>query len=326
MKKQAAPKKIAKGKYVHFAKEVFAIEAKSLTDLSNQLDGDFDKSIDAILNSRGRVIVSGVGKSGLIGRKISATLASTGTPSFFMHPVEAFHGDLGVVKKEDVVIGISYSGETEELLKLIPFIKANKIPFIGISGNPQSTLAKNSDFHLNVKVYKEACPLELAPTSSTTATLAMGDALAVALMKVRNFQPEDFAQFHPGGSLGRKLLTTVESAMFKDKLPIVKPADSVKTVINAMSSGRLGLAVVQEKNKIMGIVTDGDLRRAMDKHTSKLFEMKASNIMTPNPKTISKAMMMAEAEELMTKHKITSLLVADKSKLVGIVQIYSIAR
>ncbi|MEI6508102.1 MAG: KpsF/GutQ family sugar-phosphate isomerase [Bacteroidota bacterium] len=314
-------------KYTKFAKEVFEIEAKSLTDLSKQLDGDFDKAIDAILSIKGRVIVAGVGKSGLIGRKISATLASTGTPSFFMHPVEAFHGDLGVVKKEDVFIGISYSGETEELLKLIPFIKANKIKFIGISGNPKSTLALNSDFHLNVKVYKEACPLELAPTSSTTATLAMGDAIAVALMKARNFQPKDFAQFHPGGSLGRKLLTTVESAMFKKDLPIVKLNDSLKTVINAMSSGRLGLAVVVDKNIISGIITDGDLRRAMDKFTSKLFDMNASEIMTSKPRLISKTMMMAEAEELMNTHKITSLLVADNTKkLIGIVQIYSIAK
>ena len=313
-------------KYTKFAKEVFEIEAKSLTDLSKQLDGNFDNAIDAILKTKGRVVVSGVGKSGLIGRKISATFASTGTPSFFMHPVEAFHGDLGVVKKEDIFIGISYSGETEELLKLIPFIKANKIKFIGISGNTKSTLALNSDFHLNVKVYKEACPLELAPTSSTTATLAMGDALAVALMKARDFQPKDFAQFHPGGSLGKKLLTTVENCMFKKDLPIVKLNDSIKQVINTMSSGRLGLAVVLDKNTIKGIITDGDLRRAMDKYTAKLFEMNASQIMTSNPRVISKNMMMAEAEELMNVHKITSLLVGDKGNLQGIVQIYSIAK
>jgi arabinose-5-phosphate isomerase len=312
-------------KYTKFAKEVFEIEAKSLTDLSKQLDGNFDLAIEAILKTKGRLVVSGVGKSGLIGRKISATFASTGTPSFFMHPVEAFHGDLGVVKKEDIFIGISYSGETEELLKLIPFIKANKIKFIGISGNPKSTLALNSDFHLNVKVYKEACPLELAPTSSTTATLAMGDALAVALMKARDFQPKDFAQFHPGGSLGKKLLTTVESCMFKKDLPVVKLNDGIKQVINTMSSGRLGLAIVIDKNIIKGIITDGDLRRAMDKFTAKLFDMNASQIMTSNPRVISKNMMMAEAEELMNNHKITSLLVGDKGKLQGIVQIYSIA-
>lgn len=311
--------------YLKYAKEVFAIEAKALADLSKQLDNQFNLAVDAVLKSKGRLVVSGVGKSGLVGAKISATLASTGTPSMFMHPVEAFHGDLGMLKKEDVVVAISYSGETEELLKLIPYIKAAQIKVIGMSGNPNSTLARNADFHLNIKVYKEACPLELAPTSSTTATLAMGDALAVALMKARNFQPEDFARFHPGGSLGRKLLTTVESCMFKDKLPVVKPTDSIQQVINTMSSGRLGLAVVIDKNKVAGIITDGDLRRAMDKHTAALFTLSAKNIMTANPRTINKKMMMAEAETLMNTHKITSLLVADKTgKLEGIVQIYSL--
>jgi arabinose-5-phosphate isomerase len=314
------------GRYTQYAKEVFKIEAKSISDLANTLDSNFDKSIDAILRSKGRVIVTGVGKSGLIGRKISATLASTGTPSLFMHPVEAFHGDLGVVKKEDVMIAISYSGETEELLKLVPFIKANKLRLIGLSGNPKSTLALNSDYHLNVLVHKEACPLELAPTSSTTATLAMGDALAVALMKARNFKPEDFAQFHPGGTLGKKLLTTVEASMVTKDLPVVKPADTIQRVINAMSSGRLGLAVVLDKSKITGVITDGDLRRAMDRYNEKLFQMQASDIMTRNPRTISRNMMMAAAEDLMNTHKITSLLVAEKDKLVGVVQIYSLNR
>jgi arabinose-5-phosphate isomerase len=311
--------------YIKYAKEVFQIEAKALADLSKQLDDNFNKAVDTVLKSKGRLVICGVGKSGLVGAKISATLASTGTPSMFMHPVEAFHGDLGMLKKEDVLVAISYSGETEELLKLIPYIKAASIKVIGMSGNPKSTLAKNADFHLNVKVYKEACPLELAPTSSTTATLAMGDALAVALMKVRNFKPEDFAKFHPGGSLGRKLLTTVESCMFKHNLPVVKPADSIQQLINTMSSGRLGLAVVVDKNKVTGIITDGDLRRAMDKYTAKLFTLSAKDIMTAKPRTIVKEMMMAKAEELMNTHKITSLLVANKTgKLEGIVQIYSL--
>lgn len=311
--------------YRKYAKEVFQIEAKALADLSKQLDDNFNKAVETVLKSKGRLVICGVGKSGLVGAKISATLASTGTPSMFMHPVEAFHGDLGMLKKEDVLVAISYSGETEELLKLIPYIKAASIKVIGMSGNPQSTLAKNSDFHLNVKVYKEACPLELAPTSSTTATLAMGDALAVALMKARDFKPEDFAKFHPGGSLGRKLLTTVESCMFKTKLPVVKPTDTIQQVINTMSSGRLGLAVVANQGKVLGIITDGDLRRAMDKHTAKLFTLSAKDIMTAKPRTILKTMMMAEAEELMNQHKITSLLVADKAgKLDGIVQIYSL--
>lgn len=311
--------------YIKYAKEVFAIEAKSIADLSTKLDNNFNLAVDAVLKSKGRLVVCGVGKSGLVGAKIAATLASTGTPSMFMHPVEAFHGDLGMLKKEDVLMAISYSGETEELLKLIPYIQSSQIKIIGISGNPISTLAKNCNYHLNVNVYKEACPLELAPTSSTTATMAIGDALAVALMKARNFKPEDFAKFHPGGSLGRKLLTTVESCMIKTNLPIVAANDSIKQVINTMSSGRLGLAVVVAKNNVSGIVTDGDLRRAMDKHTAKFFNLQAKDIMTPKPRTISKNMMMAEAEELMNANKITSLLVTNnKGKLEGVVQIYSL--
>lgn len=314
-----------KNPYLDAAREVFRIEAKSISDLIKLVDDEFVKAVKLILKSQGRLVVSGVGKSGLIGRKISATLASTGTPSMFLHPVEAFHGDLGMIRKEDVVLGISYSGETEELLKIIPFIRSAKIPFIGISGAPKSTLARNSDAHLNVKVYKEACPLELAPTSSTTATLAMGDALAVALMKARNFQPHDFAQFHPGGSLGRRLLTTVESCMRKDKLPVVKPTDGMKQVIGTMNSGRLGLAIVIENHKIKGIITDGDLRRAMDTYEAGLVTMKAQQIMTAKPQVISKNMMMAEAEEKMNEYKITSLLVAEKGKLIGVVQIYNVS-
>lgn len=306
------------------AQEVFAIEAKALSDLSVQLDQQFDRAIDQMLQTKGRVVITGVGKSGLIGRKIAATLASTGTPSMFMHPVEAFHGDLGMLRKEDIIVGISYSGETEELLKLIPFIKKQKIKLIGISGNPKSTLANHSDFHLNVKVHKEACPLELAPTSSTTATLAMGDAIAVALMKARKFKSEDFAQFHPGGSLGRKLLTTVDQVMFKEKLPLLKQGDPFSKIIDVMTKGRLGLAVVVNNKSIQGIITDGDLRRAMDKYKADLFEVSAGEIMTKNPKRISREMKLVEAEELMSKLKITSLLVEDKKQLVGIVQLYSI--
>lgn len=306
------------------ALDVFAIEAKSINDLSLLLDEKFDKAVDAILNSRGRLVVSGVGKSGLIGRKIAATLASTGTPALFMHPVEAFHGDLGMIKKEDVFMAISYSGETEELLRIIPYIKAHKIKLIGISGKPSGTLARHADFHLNVHVHKEACPLELAPTSSTTATLVMGDALAVALMKARKFKQEDFARFHPGGSLGKKLLTTVDQVMFREDLPLVEPESDFRKVIDVMTRGRLGLAVVQKNKTIKGIITDGDLRRAMDKYNEKVFAMKAAGIMTTQPKVIHKDMKLAEAEEMMSKMKITSLLVEDKKKIAGIVQLYSI--
>ncbi|HAA00989.1 MAG TPA: KpsF/GutQ family sugar-phosphate isomerase [Flavobacteriales bacterium] len=251
-------------------------------------------------------------------------MASTGTPSLFMHPVEAFHGDLGMLKKEDVFLAISYSGETEELLRIVPFIRDRKIALLSITGNPKSTLARNSTAHLNVKVHKEACPLELAPTSSTTATLAMGDAMAVALMKARKFRSEDFAQFHPGGSLGRKLLTTVEQVMFREHLPLVTPTTTLSDVIAIMTKGRLGLAVVQVDKTVKGIITDGDLRRAMDKHKEKLFSKKASDIMTAKPRAIAKNMKLAEAEEMMSKLKIASLLVVEKNKLAGIVQLYSI--
>jgi arabinose-5-phosphate isomerase len=312
-------------KHIKHAKEVFAIEAKAITDLVNGLDKQFEMSVEAILKSKGRCVVTGVGKSGIIGRKISATLSSTGTPSIFLHPVEAFHGDLGMLRKDDIVIAISYSGETEELLKIVPYIKLNKIKLIGISGNPQSTLARNSVCHLNVYVAKEACPLELAPTSSTTATLAMGDALSVALMKARNFKPEDFARYHPGGSLGRRLLTTVEHVMVRENLPIVSENASIKEVIHTMSKGRLGIAIVTKNKHLVGIISDGDLRRAMDKHAENIFTLKAAQIMTANPKTIDKEIKMAEAEEMMTQFKIASLVVVDKKKVIGVAQIYQVS-
>jgi len=310
--------------HIKHAREVIAIEMQSLELLSKHIDKQFDSAIQSILKTKGRLVVTGVGKSGIIGKKISATLSSTGTPSMFLHPVEAFHGDLGMLRKEDIVLAISYSGETEELLKIIPYFRQNKIKLIGMSGNPASTLATHSDFHLNIKIEKEACPLELAPTSSTTATLVLGDAIAVALMKARQFKSEDFARFHPGGSLGRRLLTTVENVMLTKNLPTVSENASLKEVINSMSAGRLGMAIVLKSDKISGIITDGDLRRAMDKNGEKLFSMKAIGIMTKKPRTISKEVKMAEAEELMTKHKITSLLVEEKGKLIGVAQIYSV--
>jgi arabinose-5-phosphate isomerase len=312
--------------YTPFAKEVFEIESKSIIDLIDLLDENFNHAIEQILSCKGSLIVSGVGKSGLIGKKIAATLASTGTPSFFLHPVEAFHGDLGMVKQEDLILAISYSGETEELLKTIPFFKNYNIPVISITGKPTSTLATNSHIHLNTYVQKEACPLALAPTSSTTAALAMGDALAVALMKARQFQPDDFAKFHPGGTLGRKLLTTVEHCMFKNSLPTVFPTDEIPHLIHTINMGRLGLAVVinEHNHQILGIITDGDLRRSMDKNREKIFSLRAEDLMSQHPKTIDKKMKMAKAEEIMNKHQITSLLVADiAGKLEGIVQIYS---
>jgi arabinose-5-phosphate isomerase len=310
--------------YQKFALEVFAIESKSVADLGKWLTPDFDKVISLILKNKGRVVVSGVGKSGVIGKKIAATLSSTGTSSLFMHPVEAFHGDLGMLAANDVFIGISYSGETEEIIKLIPYIKSQKIKSISITGHPKSTLAANSDFHLNVFVEKEACPLELAPTSSTTATLAMGDAIAVSLMKARKFKPENFAVFHPGGRLGRKLLTTVAQEMFSKNLPVNTELDKMENVIGCISQGRLGLTIICKNKNVVGIITDGDLRRAMQKHKNNFFNLTASDIMTVNPKFVSKSMKLSEAEEYMNVNKITTLLVCDKNKLEGVLQIYSL--
>jgi arabinose-5-phosphate isomerase len=310
--------------HISTAKQVFDIESKSIADLSKNLTIDFSKAVDAVLKSKSRVIVAGIGKSGIIGKKISATLASTGTPSLFLHPTEAFHGDLGMVQKNDVVILISYSGETEELLQIIPFLKANHNFIIAITGEKNSTLTKNSNAWLNVKVNKEACPLELAPTSSTTATLAMGDALAVALMNARNFKAEDFAKYHPGGSLGKKLLTTVEQVMYSDSLPLVNETATMSSVIATMTKGRFGMAIVHANKTVKGIITDGDLRRSMEKHKDKFFKLNASQIMTKNPKAVVKEMKMAEAEDLMNELKITSLLVTTKGKIEGIVQLYNI--
>lgn len=306
------------------AKEVFEIEARCIQDLAENLDKNFTQAIDLILNIKGRCIISGMGKSGHIGAKIAATLASTGTPSFFLHPAEALHGDLGMLTAEDVLLAISNSGETEELLKIIPAVKMRQIPLIVMSGNIKSTLAKQADFILNVSVKKEACPLQLAPMSSTTASLAMGDAIAAALMKARRFKPYDFALFHPGGSLGRKLLTKVKDLMVSKKLPIVNPKTEFNDLVNVMTSGKLGLCIVLEKEKLVGIITDGDLRRALQANAKSRFDFKAEEIMSHNPKIIDADAMASEAEELMIKHKIKEIIVGKDNKVVGIIQLYAI--
>lgn len=306
------------------AKEVFEIEARCIQDLAENLDKNFTQAIDLILNIKGRCIISGMGKSGHIGAKVAATLASTGTPSFFLHPAEALHGDLGMLTAEDVLLAISNSGETEELLKIIPAVKMRQIPLIVMSGNIKSTLAKQADFILNVSVKKEACPLQLAPMSSTTASLAMGDAIAAALMKARRFKPYDFALFHPGGSLGRKLLTKVKDLMVSKKLPIVNPKTEFNDLVNVMTSGKLGLCIVLEKEKLVGIITDGDLRRALQANAKSRFDFKAEEIMSHNPKIIDADAMASEAEELMIKHKIKEIIVGKDNKVVGIIQLYAI--
>ncbi|EAJ5696414.1 KpsF/GutQ family sugar-phosphate isomerase [Campylobacter lari] len=309
---------------IKIAKEVFEIESKTILDLCDNLDEGFNKAIELILSIKGRCVVSGMGKSGHIGAKIAATLASTGTPSFFMHPGEALHGDLGMLTSEDVLLAISNSGETEEVLKLIPVIKKRKIPLIVLAGNQNSTLAKQADIFINIAVKKEACPLQLAPTSSTTATLAMGDAIAVALMRARKFRPDDFALFHPGGSLGRKLLTRVGDLMVSNNLPIVSPESEFNELVDVMTSGKLGLCIVLENEKLVGIITDGDLRRALRANDKPRFDFKAKEIMSEKPKTIEVSAMASEAEELMLKHKIKEIVVTQDEKIVGIIQLYAI--
>ncbi|EAL5902662.1 KpsF/GutQ family sugar-phosphate isomerase [Campylobacter lari] len=309
---------------IKIAKEVFEIESKTILDLCDNLDEGFNKAIELILSIKGKCVISGMGKSGHIGAKIAATLASTGTPSFFMHPGEALHGDLGMLTSEDVLLAISNSGETEEVLKLIPVIKKRKIPLIVMAGNQNSTLAKQADIFINIAVKKEACPLQLAPTSSTTATLAMGDAIAVALMRARNFRPDDFALFHPGGSLGRKLLTRVGDLMVSNNLPMVSPESEFNELVDVMTSGKLGLCIVLENEKLVGIITDGDLRRALRANGKPRFDFKAKEIMSEKPKTIEASAMASEAEELMLKHKIKEIVVTQDEKIVGIIQLYAI--
>ncbi|ELZ8942974.1 KpsF/GutQ family sugar-phosphate isomerase [Campylobacter jejuni] len=309
---------------LEIAKEVFEKEAQAILDLATNLDENFNQVVNLMLNTKGRCIVSGMGKSGHIGAKIAATLASTGTPSFFIHPGEALHGDLGMLTSEDVLIAISNSGETEEILKIIPAIKKREIPLIVMCGKKNSTLVKQGDIFLNIAVEKEACPLQLAPMSSTTATLVMGDALAAALMKVRNFKPDDFALFHPGGSLGRKLLTKVKDLMVSSNLPIVHPDTEFNDLVDVMTSGKLGLCVVLENEKLVGIITDGDLRRALKASDKPRFDFKAKEIMSINPKVVDADAMASEAEGIMLKHKIKEIIVGKEEKVVGIIQLYAI--
>jgi arabinose-5-phosphate isomerase len=306
------------------AKRVFDIEIESLKHVALSIGDEFTATVEAILGSKGKLIVAGVGKSGLIGRKIAATLASTGTPSFFLHPGEAFHGDLGMVEHNDTVILISYSGETDEVLRIIPFLKWNKNKIISITGNPDSTIAKNSDHHLNVCITREACPLELAPTSSTTTTLVMGDALAVALMEARQFQHEDFARFHPGGSLGRKLVVKVKDLMRRDNLPFIHKQASFTDLLLRMSEGKLGMVMVGNADKIEGIITDGDLRRSLLRNPD-TSQLHVSDMMTANPVIVDPDEYINQAEQLMIAKKITTVLVgsADKRTIEGVYQIYN---
>ncbi|MBQ4387709.1 MAG: KpsF/GutQ family sugar-phosphate isomerase [Prevotella sp.] len=299
-------------------------EAQAVLDLIPQMDENFDRAVELIMNCKGKVIVTGVGKSGHIGAKIAATLASTGTPSFFINPLDVFHGDLGVMSKGDVVVAISNSGQTDELLRFIPMVLHMQIPIIAMSGNPHSLLAKYSTCHLNISVKKEACPLNLAPTSSTTATLVMGDALAVALMEERNFQPQDFAQFHPGGELGKRLLTTAQDVMLTDNLPLLTEEMHLGEAIILVSKGKLGLGVAIKDGRIGGLITDGDIRRAMEKWQAEFFNRTVGDIMTRQPKTVGLQTKISEIQKIMNKHKIHNVLVASEdNRLLGIVDRYA---
>ncbi len=299
-------------------------EAQAVLELIPQLDENFDKAVELMYNCHGKVIVTGVGKSGHIGAKIAATLSSTGTPAFFINPLDVFHGDLGVITQDDVVLALSNSGQTDELLRFIPMVLHMKVPLIGMSGNPHSLLAKYSDVHIKVKVEKEACPLNLAPTSSTTAALVIGDALAIALMQERNFKPRDFAQFHPGGELGKRLLTTAADVMRSDELPVIPKEMHLGEAIIHVSKGKLGLGVSLENGQVCGLITDGDIRRAMEKWQEKFFDKTVNDIMTLNPKTVFPSTKITEIQRIMHRYKIHTVLVVDKDKhLLGIVDHYS---
>lgn len=307
---------------VAVACQTIDLEIESINLMKNRLNGEFNRAVEFISTMKGRVVVVGMGKSGIIGQKIAATMASTGTPAFFVHPGEAFHGDLGMIKEIDVVLLISNSGETEEVLRILPFLEHQGNSVIALTGNTQSTLAKHSHVVLNVGVEREACKNNLAPTSSTTTTLVMGDALAVALTVQKNFQPEDFARFHPGGSLGKKLLTRVRDVMSTAPLPICTSETSFRDVITSISSGRLGLTLVMDGEHLVGIITDGDVRRAFES-IGNVTSLVAKQIMSSAPLTIHPDVRFAEAEEFMHDKKVRALVVQEADgKTVGVLNIF----
>ncbi len=307
-----------------YATQCIREEAEATLNLIDQLDENFDKAVSLMFHCTGKVIVTGVGKSGNIGAKIAATLSSTGTPAFFVNPLDVYHGDLGVMTKDDVVLALSNSGQTDELLRFIPMVLHMNIPIIGMSANPNSLLAKYSSAHLKVWVEKEACPLNLAPTSSTTAALVMGDALAIALMRVRNFKPQDFAQFHPGGELGKRLLTTAQDVMRSDELPIIPKDMHLGEAIIHVSKGKLGLGVSLDNGKVIGLITDGDIRRAMERWQAEFFDHTVSDIMTKEPKIVLPNTKITEIQQIMQQNKVHTVLVCDAERhLLGVVDHYS---
>jgi len=310
------------------ALEVFDIEAQSILKLKERIGADFTKAIELLFSSKGKVIITGMGKSGHIGRKIAATLSSTGTPAIFLHPAESTHGDSGIITRDDIVIAISNSGETHELLGLLPIIERFRIPVIAMTGGLNSALSQKSDVTLDISVEKEACPLGKAPTASTAVTLAMGDAIAICLLKKRGFTQEDFLLYHPGGALGKSALYKVEDLMIKNgELPVIDEHLSFKASIKEITDKKLGTALVVAKDgKLRGILTDGDIRRTLLKHDT-IENLKACDVMTQDPKTITKGELCAKAIGIMEKYSITSLVVTDENKLpLGLVHIHDLLK
>lgn len=313
--------------FIDTGKRVLDIESKAISELKNHLDEDFESACNACIQCKGKIIVMGVGKSGHIADKIAATFASTGTPSFFVSPSEALHGDLGMIDQNDIIIALSNSGESQEIIELLPVLKKMKIPIISLTGNNESKLAKASDSHINVSVKEEACPMNLAPTASTTAALAMGDAIAVALLEKKGFSEEDFAKSHPGGTLGKKLLLLVKDIMhIGDEIPYVSESDKLSTGLIEMSQKALGMtAVINDKNELTGIFTDGDLRRTLEKKVD-IENTLMHQVMSKKPFVISPDQLATNAVEILQGKKITSLIVAQKNKIVGALNIHDLFR
>lgn len=304
------------------AKIVFQEQARAIGELANRIGTDFGQAVGLMYATPGHVVVSGMGKSGLVGRKIAATLASTGTPSFFVHPAEAFHGDLGMITERDTIMLLSYSGETEEVVRLLPHLTRMGAPIIALVGNRDSTIARAADVTLDVSVEREVCPNNLAPTNSTLAAMAMGDALAVSLIQARQFGAADFARFHPGGALGRRLLTRVRDVMHGKDLPVLSPYQTVRDSLFTITRGRLGLALVLEGDVLRGIVTDGDLRRALQRH-EEVLDVPVSEIMSAHPLTIHENDLLSDAEAMMRRRKVKAIVVLDDAgKVSGLVEIF----
>lgn len=296
-------------------------EADAILQAIPQLDDAFNRVVEMILGCEGKVVVTGVGKSGHVAAKIAATLASTGTPAFFLNPLDAFHGDLGMLSGKDIVLAFSNSGQTDELLRFVPFLHEHHIPLIGVSGNPESLLARNSNVHVLMHVAHEACPLNLAPTSSTTVQLAFGDALAIALMEVRHFDARDFAELHPGGTLGKRLLSTAHDVMRTEDLPTISPSMSLAEAILIVSRGKMGMAVAMEGERVAGIITDGDVRRAMERMHEDFYNVRVAEVMTTSPKCVSADTKLTQIQQILHKNNIHAVLVTDhENHLVGIVE------